>query len=92
MIQRVMERTGFADDELLLFMASVVKKIQKHLEREEIQGGICGYRELENWVWSYQTTGNLLKSVKNTVISKAAFLPEDREILMDTYILPHVSE
>lgn len=92
MIQRVMERTGFADEELLLFMASVVKKIQKHLEREEIQGGICGYRELENWVWSYQITGNLLKSVKNTVISKAAFLPEDREILMDTYILPHVSE
>lgn len=91
MIQRIVERTGFNDEEILPFMASTVQKIREHLEREDLQGGTCGYRELENWVWSYKTTGNLLKSVKNTVISKAAFLQEDRQVLMDTYILPHLS-
>lgn len=90
MMQRITERTGFADEEVLPFMASTVLKIRDHLEREDLQGGICGYRELESWVWSYQTTGNLMKSVKNTVISKAALLPEDRKILMDTYITPHL--
>lgn len=91
MMQRIMERTGFEDEEILPFMASTIQKIREYLEREDLQGGTCGYRELENWVWSYKTTGNLLKSVKNTVISKAAFLQEDRQALMDTYILPHLS-
>lgn len=90
MMQRVTERTGFDDEEVLPFMVSTVRKIQEHLEREDLQGGICGYRELESWVWSYKATGNLLKSVKNTVISKAALLPEDRKVLMDTYIAPHL--
>lgn len=91
MMQRVIDRTGFDEEEVLLFMASTIQKIREHLEREDLQGGICGYRELENWVWSYKTTGNLLKSVKNTVISKAALLPEDRKVLMDTYIVPYLS-
>lgn len=91
MMQRVIEKTGFDDEEVLPFMVSTVQKIREHLEREEITGGICGYRELENWVWSFKTSGSLLKSVKNTVISKAALLPEDRKILMDTYIAPHLA-
>ena len=90
MMQRVIERTGFDDKEVLALMVLIIKKIQAHLEREDLQGGICGYRELESWVWSYKATGNLLKSVKNTVISKAALLPEDRKILMDTYIEPQL--
>lgn len=90
MMKRIVERTGFDDGEILLFMASTIQKIREHLEREDLQGGTCGYRELENWVWSYKTTGSILKSVKNTVISKAAFLAEDRQVLMDTYIMPHL--
>ena len=89
MMRRAMERTGFADEEILHHMASTVKNIQAHLEREEITDGICGYRELESWIWSYMATGNLSKSVKNTVISKAALLPEDRKILMETFIEPY---
>lgn len=90
MMQRAAERTGFDDADVLSFMASTVQKIREHLKREELQDGICGYRELESWIWGYKATGDLLKSVKNTVISKAAFLPEDREVLMDTYITPHL--
>jgi len=90
MIQRAVERTGFDDMEILSFMASTVVKIREYLEREELQGGICGYRELESWIWGYKATGNLVKSVKNTVISKAALLSEDRKILMDTYIEPYL--
>lgn len=90
MMQRVVERTGFDDEEILSFMVSTIKKIQAHLEKEDLSGCICGYRELESWVWSYKTTGNLLKAVKNTVISKAALLPEDRKVLMDTYIEPYL--
>lgn len=90
MIKRAVERTGFDDMEILSFMASTVEKIREYLEREELQGGICGYRELESWIWSYKATGKLVRSVKNTVISKAALIPEDRKILMDTYIEPYL--
>lgn len=89
MVARAVKRTGFADEDILFFMASTVKKIAEHIEKEEWQDGVCGYREMESWVWSYKTTGNLLRAVKNTVLSKASPLAEDRKLLMETYIEPY---
>lgn len=89
MVIRAIQRTNCQETEMLEKMAAIVKKIHKHLVREEIQGGVCGYREFENWVWSYMVSGNIVESVKNTVLSKAALLEDDRRELMDTYVLPY---
>lgn len=89
MIIRAIQKTDFQETELLEKMASIVQKIHAHLIREEMQGGVCGYREFENWIWSYIASGNIVESVRDTVLSKAALLEEDRSELMDTYVMPY---
>lgn len=89
MIIRAIQKTDFHDTELMEKMASIVLKIHAHLIREDMQGGVCGYREFENWIWSYMVTRNIVESVKDTVLSKAALLEEDRKELLDTYVLPY---
>lgn len=89
MVERVIARTNCTEHELLSKMADIVVKIQNHLRTEEIQGGVCGYRELENWVLKYLVDRNVLRSVKDTVLSKAAMLPEDRTEIMESYVLPY---
>lgn len=89
MIIRAIQRTDFQDTELMEKMASIILKIHAHLIREDMQGGVCGYREFENWIWSYMVTNNIVESVKDTVLSKAALLEEDRKELLDTYVLPY---
>ena len=89
MVERVIARINFKERELLTIMADIVVKIQNHLQTEDIQGGVCGYRELENWALKYLVDRNVLRSVNDTVISKAARLPEDREEIMESYVLPY---
>lgn len=89
MVQRVMARTSCQESGLLIKMADIIVKIQQHLRDEEIQGGVCGYRELENWVWKYMANGNVLQAVKDTVVSKASHLPEERKEIMELYVLPY---
>lgn len=91
MVERVIARTECFEIELIRKMAEIIVRIQKHLINEEIQGGVCGYRELENWVWKYMSDKNVLRAVKDTVISKAALLPEDRDEIMECYVLPYFS-
>lgn len=89
MIERVTARTQCNERELISQMAEIIVRIQKHLSSEDIQGGVCGYRELENWVWKYIADKDVLRAVKDTVISKAALLPEDREEIMECYVRPY---
>lgn len=89
MVARAMQKTDFRERDMLEKMAEAVEKIRKHLDREEIQGGVCGYREYENWIWGYMASGDIIESAKNAVLSKAALLEEDRSELMNAYIMPH---
>ena len=54
------------------------------LWKKQVQGGVCGYRELENWVWSYLATGDIVNASHHTVVSKASPYPEDREEIVHT--------
>lgn len=45
-------RTGFNDDNILMRMINVIKDITLYCKQEEITDGVCGLRELENWVMS----------------------------------------
>ena len=91
MIERVIARTQCHETELITKMAETIIRIQNHLNSEDIQGGVCGYRELENWVWKYIADQDALQAVKDTVVSKAALLPEDRDEIMECYVRPYFS-
>ena len=89
MARRAVERTGCQEFDTIYGMAQIVTKIHRHLLRKQVQGGVCGYRELENWVWSYLASGDVLNASFHTVVSKASPYPEDREEILKTYILPY---
>lgn len=89
MKQRVMARTGYADEEVLSFMVAVVRKIHEYLNEEDLREGVCGYRELENWVLTFLAIKDIKRAAQIAVLSKAAMDPEEQEYLMKTYIEPY---
>ncbi len=89
MAKRALERTGCQESGMVHEMAQVVTKIHRHLLKKQVQGGVCGYRELENWIWNYLASGNVLQASYHTVVSKASPYPEDREEILKSYILPY---
>ena len=89
MKRRVIARTGYADEKGLNFMVSAVQKIHAYLKEEDLQDGVCGYRELENWVRTFQAIKDVRRAAQVAVISKATMDPEEQEHLMKTYVEPY---
>lgn len=89
MAKRAVERTGCREFEMVHGMAQVVANIHKYLTKKQVEGGVCGYRELENWVWCYLASGDIVNASYHTVVSKASPYPEEREEILNTYILPY---
>ena len=92
MKRRVIARTGYADEKGLNFMVSAVRKIHAYLKEEDLQDGVCGYRELENWVRTFQAIKDVRRAAQVAVISKATMDPEEQEHLMKTYVEPYCSK
>ncbi|MCD7883546.1 MAG: hypothetical protein LUI87_07555 [Lachnospiraceae bacterium] len=88
MALRAMAKTGMTDYELLKEMAEVTVRIREHLKEEELRGGVCEYREYEDWIWAYRVSGNLLEAAEHTIVAKASMDAEEREEIMEVYIRP----
>ncbi|MFR2189778.1 MAG: hypothetical protein ACLS5R_10870 [Blautia sp.] len=58
------------------------------MKEEDIQDGVCGYRELENWVRTFRQL-KMSRAAQVAVISKATMDPEEQEHLMKTYVEPY---
>ena len=89
MAKRAMKRTGFKNKELLSFMAATVCKIHEYLIEQDITDGVCGYRELENWVLSYMVSNALRRSAWTAMLSKASMDREERGTMERVFLLPH---
>ena len=88
MTERAVMKTGCKEKDLIYRMAIAIRKIKQYLRDKQIRGGVCGYRELENWVWNYMTSQDVLESATSAVISKVSPFPEEREIILRTFIKP----
>lgn len=88
MTERAVMKTGCKEKDLIYRMATAIRKIKQYLRDKQIRGGVCGYRELENWVWNYMTSQDVLESAISAVISKVSPFPEEREIILRTFIKP----
>ena len=73
-------------------MADTVCAIQKYCREEMVTGGVCGYREYEDWVWAAQIEGDVCRAARNTVVAKAAPEKETREEIYKTQILTRFQE
>ena len=92
MAERAIFKTGCKEKELIYQMAAAISKIKKYLRDKQIRGGVCGYRELENWVWNYMTSKDVLEAAVNAVISKVSPFPEERDTILSTFIEPAFEE
>ena len=57
-----------------------------------VSGGVCGYREFEDWVWAYVMQGNVCSAALRTIVAKAAPEAEEREEIYKTQILTKFDE
>ena len=77
MALRAMKATGYTDKLTAVKMAEVILDIDEYCDINGIIGGVCGPRAYENWLRHTMITGDPLKSVDSTVLTKAIL---DREI------------
>ncbi|MDO4336464.1 MAG: hypothetical protein Q4C91_00045 [Eubacteriales bacterium] len=88
MVARAKTRVEFKDEAMLKKMADTVCEIQKYCKTEMVSGGVCGYREFEDWVWAYTVQKDVLKAAKRTIVAKAAPEEEEREEIYKNLVLP----
>ncbi len=84
MVKRVMNVTGFTDEQEATKMALVVRDIAERCRQTMITDGSCGMRELKNWVQSTMVTKDPYESALPTVISSASADAENRADLITT--------
>ena len=92
MVARVQKRVGNTNKTLLKKMADTVCEIQKYCQDEMIAGGVCGYREYEDWVWVYLIQKDVCKAALYTVVAKSSPNKEEREEIYKTQILTKFQE
>ena len=88
MAVRAMKRSGYQNKEFALEMARIVQDISKELTEKGIDDGVCGQRELNDWMSAVDILGedNILECAKNTVIAKATFDASQRRLLFNAHM------
>jgi len=84
MAKRVMNITGFEDEQEAVRMAGVVRDIAERCRQTMITDGCCGMRELIAWVQSTMITKDVYTSALSTIIATASADPESRADLITT--------
>lgn len=88
MAQRVMAATGAEDEYQVAQMVQVVCDMADFCRKNGVMDGAVGMRSLLDWVLSAQISGDPYTSALDTVVSKAAADPEDREALITSVLDP----
>lgn len=70
MVERAMVKTGCSDKKELTKMAEQMKLLQEQYSDVIAMGGVCGYREYEDWVTGWMESGDMMKEIKGAVVSK----------------------
>lgn len=94
MVERVLKKVPekAVERSILEKMADTVCEIQRYCRTEMVSGGVCGYREFEDWVWAYVMQGNVCSAALRTIVAKAAPEAEEREEIYKTQILTKFEE
>jgi len=86
MAQRVMNVTGFDDEDELRVMIDTLSQIKDYCKNRGITDGTCDMRSLFDWAISAQISGNIYESALYTVVPKATS-DEDEQVSIITTIL-----
>lgn len=88
MVKRVMNVTGFTDEQEATKMAIVVRDVAERCRQTMITDGSCGMREFKSWVLSTMVTHDPYESALSTIISSASADPDNRTELISACLEP----
>lgn len=88
MVKRVMNVTGFIDEQEATKMAIVVRDVAERCRQTMITDGSCGMREFKSWVLSTMVTHDPYESALSTIISSASADPDNRAELISACLEP----
>ncbi len=91
MVKRVMNVTGFTDEQEATKMAIVVRDVAERCRQTMITDGSCGMREFKSWVLSTMVTHDPYESALSTIISSASADPDNRAELISSCLEPQYS-
>ena len=91
MVKRVMNVTGFTDEQEATKMAIVVRDVAERCRQTMITDGSCGMREFKSWVLSTMVTHDPYESALSTIISSASADPDNRSELISACLEPQYS-
>ena len=92
MVKRVMNITGYTDEQTATNMAIVVRDIAERCRQTMITDGSCGMRELKSWVQSTMVTKDPYESALSTIISSASADPDNRAELISSCLQSQFNE
>ena len=92
MVKRVMNITGYQDEQTATKMAIVVRDIAERCRQTMITDGSCGMRELKSWVQSTMVTNDPYESALSTIISSASADPDNRAELISSCLQAQFNE
>ena len=92
MVKRVMNITGYTDDQTATKMAIVVRDIAERCRQTMIADGSCGMRELKSWIQSTMVTNDPYESALSTIISSASADPDNRAEVISSCLQAQFSE
>ncbi len=92
MVKRVMNVTGYTDEQTATKMAIVVRDIAERCRQTMISDGSCGMREFKSWVQSTMVTNDPYESALSTIISSASADPDNRAELISSCLRAQFSE
>ena len=84
MVRRVMNVTGYTDEQEATKMALVVRDIAERCRQTMITDGSCGMREYKAWIQSVMITRDPYESALSTIIASASADPGNRAELIST--------
>lgn len=90
MARKAMAVTGFKDFNTARNMADIVFRISRYLIENEIDDGVCGQRELKDWLQAAIVEGedSYYSTAIDTVIGKATEDLEEKEAIIDGFLKP----
>ena len=88
MVKRVMNVTGFTDEQEATKIAIVVRDCAVRCRQTKITDVSCGMREFKSWVLSTMVTHDPYESALSTIISSASADPDNRAELISACLEP----
>lgn len=80
--KRIKANTKFNDKALLIRMVRCAHKIDKYLQEQMIDDGVCGVSEIIDWVSTVQIQGDIVEAASSTIVSKATDDPLEQSNIL----------